>query len=76
MEQVIDKVAAWITQMVVSGILLTPVLLILKLVSPIPLPWITVVIPLLGICHLLLCWCAGRIIATIVLDLLQTKHRP
>lgn len=64
-----DRTASWLTQMTLSGILLTPVLALAKVLTPLPLPWLGVFIPWIGVFHLILCWFAARIIARVVWDL-------
>lgn len=60
------RTAERITNMILSGILLPPVLALVKAVTPLPIPWIAVFIPWIGLFHLALCCFAARIIARIL----------
>jgi len=67
-----EKVTAWLSDMVMSGILLTLLMLVAKLV--IPIPWIVALTPLGGIIILLGTWFTGRVIAMILFQLLNTDR--
>jgi len=69
MEKVIDRTTEWLTHMILSSILATPLLLLLKVLLFKLVPWVLVFLPLLCTFHILLCWFSGRIIAQILLTL-------
>ena len=69
----VDQTAQRIANMVVSGILITPVLALVKAVTPLPLPWLAVFIPWLSILLLLLGWFAAKIIVRVLWDLIHLR---
>lgn len=71
MDNLQDWTAQWLTRMVISGLFLSPALALVKLATPLPLPWLGVFIPWIGVFHLLLCWFAAKIITRVVWDLLH-----
>ncbi len=75
MERAKDRVAEWLTNMIVTAIFLTPLLALLKALLPLPIPWGAVLIPWIGTIHLLLSWFAGQAIARALLYLFQTASR-
>jgi hypothetical protein len=66
-----DQTASWLAQMVFTGLFLTPLLALLKVLTPLPLPWLGVFIPWIGVFHLLLCWFAARLIVRVLWDLVH-----
>ena len=64
-----ERTADGLTGLIMSGLLLTPVLVLTKAATPLPIPWAAAFIPWLGVFHLLLCWFAAQIIARLFWDL-------
>jgi hypothetical protein len=70
-----DKAAELLGQVVISGLFLTPALVGIKYLVPISIPWAMVLIPWIGVIHLVLCWFAARTIALMFLNLVQPGDR-
>jgi hypothetical protein len=68
-----DQTAERITNMILSGVLLSPLLALVKAISPLPIPWFAVFLPWISIFHLTLCCFAARIIARILWDLMHVR---
>ena len=67
MTDLLDQTTEGLISLVFSGLWVTPLLAVSKLVLPIP--WIAVFIPWIVGFHLILCWCAARFIAKVFWDL-------
>lgn len=75
MEELRDRIVEWLTDLLIAGIVLTPLLAGTRILWPALLPWWVVLVPLAGGLHLVLCWLGGRILARGLLNLLSLTGR-
>ena len=66
-----NHIAGGLANMILSGLCFTPILILVKALTPLPIPWLAVFLPWTVTFHLVLCWCAARIIANVFWDLAQ-----
>jgi len=69
MDNLENHIADGFANLILSGLCLTPILALLKALTPLPIPWLVVLVPWAVTFHLVLCWCAARIIAKVFWDL-------
>jgi len=75
MKSLTERATDSLVRMVASAVFMTPLLGLVKVATPLPLPWLGVFIPWLGAFHLLLCWAAAQIIARVLWDLAKLMPR-
>lgn len=70
-----DRMANWIAELLVSGLLLFPGLVVAHCLAPRMFPWWIVLVPLVGGLHLAVSWMAAQMIARILLSLVPPSGK-
>lgn len=75
MEARINDPSDWIADMLLGGLILTPILTVLKVLGLAPLPWGLVILPLWGGFHLLASSALAKALVEVLLAFLRGPGR-